>query len=262
MVRSILATMVCIVMCINLNYFKPHQNHIVFWVEQAANISSTLKYLVAVVIASNDNHQDAVGSEAAVGSAAVAGSTAHQDRETMGYILVVCDIAVMAVSVVASIACFYVLHVTLTGKTHSTHPHALGMTTEKIATEVEKQTLLQPYSTAKRCTVVHPTQNHRNSDLARDRMGARLRDSEMCKLRISELKILKVKTKGSDSERRIGEVMKVKTKVQEARKLSASVRAQTREKHMRKRSKLETRLKIRKQHQSQKKIVAGCSAAG
>ena len=95
MVRSVLATMICIIMCISLNFFKPHRNQIVFWVEQAANLSSTTKYLVAVVITAADSG---------------APNEDKENKENMGYILIAFDIVVMAISIFASIACFIVLH--------------------------------------------------------------------------------------------------------------------------------------------------------
>lgn len=98
MVRAVCATMVCCTMIVNLNYFQPHRNLIVFWVEQLANLSATIKYLFAVVIAGGG------GSEGVE-----TGRLGHEDLRMMGYLLIASDISCMVISFFAMIACVMLL---------------------------------------------------------------------------------------------------------------------------------------------------------
>ena len=279
MVRSVVATMICIVGCINLNYFKPHRNRLVFWVTQVANVSSTLKYLIAVVIASNGNAIAGRGSDqgesTAVnsgGATAVAAATSYQDQETIGVILVVCDVTVMAFSVLASIACFYILQQTLTknqeGK-QATNEALLPLARAKRDSQPPHGTAQGVYST-KKAIRIHPSRPSglsapspnssftltRSSNLATARIKARLRDSEMCSLRISELKC-RVASKNfidSSEKNRMEDVVLVKTTVQDANKHSAEARARTHERHLQKRLVLAQKIKqIKKLKKAKKK---------
>ena len=109
LIRSVFATMICIIQCINLNYFKPHRNSIVFCVEQIANLSSTFKYLVAVMITSTTITTDSNIR----GREDISSDDISSERETMGLILVTVDTIVLLFSFVASFGCFYLLHLTI-----------------------------------------------------------------------------------------------------------------------------------------------------
>jgi hypothetical protein len=99
MVRAVLATLVCCLMIINLNFFQPHRNLIVFWVEQLANLSATVKYLFAVVIAGGGGDVDGGN-----------GKLGYDDMRTMGYLLIASDVACLAISLFAIIGCIVLLH--------------------------------------------------------------------------------------------------------------------------------------------------------
>ena len=99
MVRAVCGTLVCCLMIINLNYFQPHRNLIVFWVEQLANLSATIKYLFAVVIAAGAT--DSAGGENS--------KLSPEDADIMGVMLICSDIACMACSFFAMIACVLLL---------------------------------------------------------------------------------------------------------------------------------------------------------
>jgi hypothetical protein len=99
MVRAVCATMVCCIMIVNLNYFQPHRNLIVFWVEQLANMSATIKYLFAVVIASG-------GTDSANGENAV---LSPEDADIMGILLIGSDLACILISFFAMVACVLLL---------------------------------------------------------------------------------------------------------------------------------------------------------
>ena len=50
MVRAVCATMVCCIMIVNLNYFQPHRNILVFWTEQLAMTIVVVLYAFAIVL--------------------------------------------------------------------------------------------------------------------------------------------------------------------------------------------------------------------
>jgi large-conductance mechanosensitive channel len=99
MVRAVCATLVCCIMNINLNYFQPHKNLIVFWVEQLANLSSTIKYLFAVVIAAGG----------AMDAADASNNVDPEDARLMGYLLIISDLACYIISAFAIITCVALL---------------------------------------------------------------------------------------------------------------------------------------------------------
>jgi Tfp pilus assembly protein FimT len=99
----VLATLVCCIMIVNLNYFQPHRNLIVFWVEQLANLSATVKYLFAVVIAA--------GSGGGAGNQA-----AHldsNDTELLGTLLIILDSCVYGFSLLAVLFILINVHTSL-----------------------------------------------------------------------------------------------------------------------------------------------------
>ncbi len=100
MVRAVCATLVCCIMIINLNYFQPHRNLIVFWVEQLANLSATIKYLFAVVIAAGG----------AVDANDGLNHVNPEDSRLMGYLLIVSDVGCFVISGFAILACVLLLH--------------------------------------------------------------------------------------------------------------------------------------------------------
>jgi hypothetical protein len=95
MVRAVLATLVCCVMIVNLNYFQPHRNLVVFWVEQLANLSATVKYLFAVVIAAGGN-----------GDGHTTAHISEDDTTLLGTLLIGIDICVYGCSLLAIIYVF------------------------------------------------------------------------------------------------------------------------------------------------------------
>jgi len=103
MVRAVLATLVCCIMIVNLNYFQPHRNLIVFWVEQLANLSATVKYLFAVVIAA--------GSGGGAGTQAAHLDT--NDTELLGTLLIILDSCVYGFSLLAVLFILINVHTSL-----------------------------------------------------------------------------------------------------------------------------------------------------
>ena len=55
--QAAVATIVCLVASCNLNYFRPHKNRIVFWVEQTAFAGTAVKYLASLVLVAMENEQ-------------------------------------------------------------------------------------------------------------------------------------------------------------------------------------------------------------
>ena len=102
MVRAVLATLTCCIMIVNLNYFQPHRNLIVFWVEQLANLSSTVKYLFAVVIAAGGGEEGTANSH-----------VAPDDASLMGTLLIVSDVVVYGIAILAIIGCVLTTHQSL-----------------------------------------------------------------------------------------------------------------------------------------------------
>ena len=48
--RAGIATLVCVIACCNLNYFRPPKNNILFWLTQISFITTTAKYVVALLL--------------------------------------------------------------------------------------------------------------------------------------------------------------------------------------------------------------------
>ena len=58
------ASIVCVVAQVNLNYFKPHKNHIVYFIGQTCFSAITMKYLVALLLTGNEeaSHDPTLGT--------------------------------------------------------------------------------------------------------------------------------------------------------------------------------------------------------
>ena len=194
MVRSVLATVICIVMCINLNYFKPHRNMIVFWVEQAANLSSTLKYLVAIIISTK---------------------VTAKDQEMLGNMLVGFDIIVLLVSLGASTACFYVLRTSL----KDAHKH--------------KHVAIHPTHSGGGRQRQSGNENQNKIDSSsKDRLTQCLRNSDLARMRMSELQVAHLRNYTNPSEhQRIDSAISVKSTLDTASKHSEMARRKVQKQH-------------------------------
>ena len=48
--RAGIATLVCVIAVANLNFFEPHKNNLLFWLTQISFITTTAKYIVALLL--------------------------------------------------------------------------------------------------------------------------------------------------------------------------------------------------------------------
>ena len=88
MARSAAAILVCVVCCCTLNYFQPHRNRVVLMVAQMSFLMSTGKYIVAVLLTSQDATRN------------------KESQQILGWILVLMDILFMAGSIACMVAVF------------------------------------------------------------------------------------------------------------------------------------------------------------
>ena len=120
MVRAVFAVIVCCCVIIDLNYFQPHRNMVVFWIDQVANMSATIKYLFAVVLAA--------------GGGAGEGNTSEDmqaaEVSTIGHLLILSDVAVILASVLGIGACFFIIHHNIHKRGASTRILPLGLDTD------------------------------------------------------------------------------------------------------------------------------------
>ena len=64
-VRAGIAALICIATVANLNYFEPHKNKILFWLSQISFVTTSAKYIMALLLASSTrekNQQGIMGS--------------------------------------------------------------------------------------------------------------------------------------------------------------------------------------------------------
>jgi Ca2+-binding EF-hand superfamily protein len=52
--QVLMASFVCVIAQVNLNYFKPHKNKVVYFIAQTCFLSITLKYMVALLLTGNE----------------------------------------------------------------------------------------------------------------------------------------------------------------------------------------------------------------
>ena len=90
-VRAPGAIIVCVVACCTLNYYRPHQSRIVFWIAEASFVLTTFKYLVAVF-------------------AAIKGSDLEKDDvKTLGSLLIALDVMILVGGNLCVIAVFVLM---------------------------------------------------------------------------------------------------------------------------------------------------------
>ena len=100
MIRAVFAVMICCIVLINLNYYQPHRNMTVFWVDQIATLAATMKYLFAVVLAASggiDNEETLTKGQ-------------KDEISTIGIVLILSDVLVLLASVVGIAECLYFAH--------------------------------------------------------------------------------------------------------------------------------------------------------
>ena len=71
---------------LNLNYFRPHKNKLLFWLTQLSFLITACKYVTALVL-SVAEHDKAAGADADAVEAA------HQRVETIGVLLIILDVS-------------------------------------------------------------------------------------------------------------------------------------------------------------------------
>ena len=94
--RAGIATLVCVIACCNLNYFQPHKNKILFWLTQISFLTTTAKYVVALLI-----------------SIDVEESEDDRDQQAMSTFLISIDVFFMVSSVLAIVISIWVLRAKL-----------------------------------------------------------------------------------------------------------------------------------------------------
>ena len=90
--RAGIAILVCLIAVANLNYFTPHKNIVLFWLTQISFITTTSKYVVALLL-----------------SAKIEESQLEQENAIMGVLLITLDIFFMASSLIAILISAWVL---------------------------------------------------------------------------------------------------------------------------------------------------------
>merc|ERR1711871_1426735 len=91
--RPAIGAIVCIIAVANLNYFHPHKTSVLFWLTQLTFISSSLKYITALMIESSSHDPDAT----------------EEDIETVGSILIAVEIFTFSSMFICLVAACWVL---------------------------------------------------------------------------------------------------------------------------------------------------------
>ena len=91
--RAATAILVCVVSCCSLNFFRPHRNHIVLAVAQTAFLLSTFKYVVAVLLTSDD----------------LKGEDLKRETFALGCLMIAMDVVFMMGSVTSMLALLWLL---------------------------------------------------------------------------------------------------------------------------------------------------------
>ena len=88
-IQACTAILICVISCCTLNYFEPHKNRILFWLAQVSFVTTTLKFLVSIVI--------------------INGQTSDTEKEDIGYLLISFDILFFISSIAACVGTVYLL---------------------------------------------------------------------------------------------------------------------------------------------------------
>ena len=91
--RAVLAILVCILALASLNYYRPHPDHVVFFIAQASFIITTFKFL-AIIFLDTKSYRDA---------------EAIQDNNWIGWLLIFLDGCFCIASILALIAVAWVM---------------------------------------------------------------------------------------------------------------------------------------------------------
>jgi Mn2+/Fe2+ NRAMP family transporter len=89
--RAAVGILICVVCCCTLNFFQPHRNRLVLFVSQMSFLMSTFKYVFAVFLRLNELNDE--------------------DRQAMGWVLVLLDVVFLVASAVAFVLVIVLLHV-------------------------------------------------------------------------------------------------------------------------------------------------------
>ena len=90
-VRSPSAIVICTICCCTLNYYHPHRNPIVFWIDEICALSTAGKYLVTVF-------GNSMGDDVSV-----------EDRQYLGYLLIGMDLVIIIGGQICIICLFYLI---------------------------------------------------------------------------------------------------------------------------------------------------------
>lgn len=90
-VRSPSAIVVCTICCCTLNYYHPHRNPVVFWIDEICALLTTGKYLVTVF-------GNSMGDDVSV-----------KDRQYLGYLLIGMDLFIIIGGQICIICLFYLI---------------------------------------------------------------------------------------------------------------------------------------------------------
>ena len=82
--RAGIAILVCLIAVANLNYFTPHKNRVLFWLTQISFITTSCKYVVALML-----------------SAKIEESKVEEENTIIGILLVTLDVFFMSTSLIA-----------------------------------------------------------------------------------------------------------------------------------------------------------------
>ena len=85
--RAGIAALICSIAIANLNYFRPHKNKVLFWLTQISFITTTSKYIIALLLKSL--------------TASLPKDELYEDLELIGQLLIGLDVFFMASSVFA-----------------------------------------------------------------------------------------------------------------------------------------------------------------
>merc|ERR1712166_1228916 len=91
-VRSPSAIVVCTICCCTLNYYHPHRNKIVFWIDEVCALLTTGKYLVTVF-----------------GNSMGGDDVSIKDRQYLGYLLIGMDLVIIIGGQICIICLFYLI---------------------------------------------------------------------------------------------------------------------------------------------------------
>ena len=91
--RAGIAVLVCIIACCNLNLFEPHKNRILFWLTQISFITTSAKYVMALLLSAD------------------LASVNEQEQSSISVLLITLDVFFLVSSVLAIIVAVCVLRV-------------------------------------------------------------------------------------------------------------------------------------------------------